>query len=954
MGPGNRNDFLLDQIRRIAARQRLHQRTDQELLSRFAAQGDEEAFRCLIDRYGPMVLRVCQRVLGHDHDAEDACQATFLVLASKAGSRQWQESIAAWLQAVAVRVARQARRAAQRRHTYEQCALDKPGSNPLTEVSVHELHQLLEEELARLPEAYRAPLVQHYLMGQRQEEIASQLGCSLRTLTRRLQLGRQLLQKRLAARGATVTGVLLAVMLGDGAGAAAMPAALTTSTLRAVLLFRTGQGIAAASPAASALAAATIQGMTAGRRKIATILVAVLLLTVGSAVAAWLKLPGGSPTIPPAPAATLEQKGQTASSAKHGQDGPKVVLSGRVLDAAGLPVPNASVVALARRPFQAGDHGLREDVLAVGRADTEGHFQLTVPADFPSWYPDRQVVLVATAPGHAPTTLPVSTLSAQGLAELRLGATGTIRGRLLDWTGQPAVGVRVQVVRLGDAAWEPVQGDDVAPPPFWPGPVYSDEHGDFDLRGLDAGRNVWLQFQDDRYELTTVPVKPAANAVYHLGPARLLRGQVLNAETGKPFAHVRLAVFAGEWEQEHHERYTALTAALPATRTVSSNALDGRTDVQGRFKLNLPTANTYRVDVFPPAGSAHLALTRQLRWAQDTTSLEEEFRLPRGIELRGRVVEDKGAKAVSGAVAFFQSQCLGNPHYRADVLCGRNTLATSTADGCFKLIVPPGPGTLFVYGPRWEFLSQVLDPASLVPGPKRPLRCYTDGVVRLKVPASAKVHEVHVTLQRGVAVAGRVTGPNGKPCDECVLVCSGKVVSLRNRVVAALPAFGGSFLLPGCDASRAYRVVFLDAKNKCGTLAEIPGNAGQPPIIRLEPCGTASVRVLGPDGRPSAGCRLVVEMFLEPDTAIADAAAQAQRKMLADPYAVAWVDPLNYAEAPTTDAAGMATLPALVPGVRYRVAICWRGTWTILPPFSVQAGQTRVLPDLRLRDSRLK
>src|SRR5262249_1306747 len=149
---------------------------DQELLSQFAGQGDEEAFRCLIERYGPLVLRVCQRVLGHDHDAEDACQATFLVLASKAGSRHWEASIAAWLQAVAVRVARQARRADLRRHTHEQHALSNPGSNPETELCVRELHQLLEEELARLPESYRAPLVQHYLMGQRQEEIASQMG----------------------------------------------------------------------------------------------------------------------------------------------------------------------------------------------------------------------------------------------------------------------------------------------------------------------------------------------------------------------------------------------------------------------------------------------------------------------------------------------------------------------------------------------------------------------------------------------------------------------------------------------------------------------------------------------------------------------------------------------------------------------------------------------------------
>src|SRR5215813_10643974 len=109
-----RKNLLLDQIRRMVTLQQLHQMPDRELLAQFAAQGNETAFRVLMDRYGAMVLRVCKRILGNDQDAEDAYQATFFVLASKAGSQRRQESVASWLHGVAVRTALEARRADQR------------------------------------------------------------------------------------------------------------------------------------------------------------------------------------------------------------------------------------------------------------------------------------------------------------------------------------------------------------------------------------------------------------------------------------------------------------------------------------------------------------------------------------------------------------------------------------------------------------------------------------------------------------------------------------------------------------------------------------------------------------------------------------------------------------------------------------------------------------------------
>ena len=167
MDTPERKNLLLDQIRRMATLQQLRQMPDRELLAQFASQNNESAFRVLMDRYSPMVLRVCKRILGNDQDAEDAYQATFFVLASKAGSQHWQESVATWLHGLAVWTARDARRADQRRRLREQKALEKKAVDSSADVSLRETCGFLEEEIARLPEKYRTPLIQCELLNRR-------------------------------------------------------------------------------------------------------------------------------------------------------------------------------------------------------------------------------------------------------------------------------------------------------------------------------------------------------------------------------------------------------------------------------------------------------------------------------------------------------------------------------------------------------------------------------------------------------------------------------------------------------------------------------------------------------------------------------------------------------------------------------------------------------------------
>src|SRR5690242_16411189 len=184
--------------------------SDRELVERFAAGRDEAAFAALLLRHGPMVLCVCRRVLADWHDAEDAFQATFLVLARKAGSLRAGGSVAGWLHGVAYRLALKARVSAARRREREGRAAARPPGDPLAEVSVREAQAILDDELARLPEKFRAPLVLCCLEGLARDEAAARLGWPAGLLKSRLEQARERLRGRLARRGLALSVPLLA------------------------------------------------------------------------------------------------------------------------------------------------------------------------------------------------------------------------------------------------------------------------------------------------------------------------------------------------------------------------------------------------------------------------------------------------------------------------------------------------------------------------------------------------------------------------------------------------------------------------------------------------------------------------------------------------------------------------------------------------------------------------
>jgi RNA polymerase sigma factor (sigma-70 family) len=188
---------------------------DADLLGRFLQSRDEAAFAQLVERHGPMVLGVCRRAL-HDPDAaEDAFQATFLALARGAGRLRAPGSVAAWLYGAAVRVSLKARRAAARASEATRRAPARVAPDPLAEITARELVGVIDAELARLPEQFRAVVVLCCLEGHTQEEAARRLGWSVGSVKGRLERGREQLRKRLAQRGVTLSAGLGAVFLGE-------------------------------------------------------------------------------------------------------------------------------------------------------------------------------------------------------------------------------------------------------------------------------------------------------------------------------------------------------------------------------------------------------------------------------------------------------------------------------------------------------------------------------------------------------------------------------------------------------------------------------------------------------------------------------------------------------------------------------------------------------------------
>jgi RNA polymerase sigma factor (sigma-70 family) len=336
---------LLRHIRRLLAPSDKDASSDAALLERYVRQRDEAAFTALLARHGPMVLGVCRRVLRDSHEAEDAFQATFLVLARKVGTLRRPESLASWLYGTARHLALAARRADVRRRQREaRCLEAAPPSSQgdlLDELSARELLLTLDEEMVCLPETYRLPLILCYLEGHTHEEAARWLGWTAGSVKGRLERGRARLHGRLVRRGLILSAALLPAVLTSGQ-AAGVRASLLDATLQASRAFATGVGDGVAREV-WALAETAIKGVTAAKVKLGLLLLLALGIAAGAGTLAYPTRSGKTPAEePPAP----ERQTATPNPDRAGQ---------ARTDRYGDPLPAGAMARMGTVRFRHGD-----------------------------------------------------------------------------------------------------------------------------------------------------------------------------------------------------------------------------------------------------------------------------------------------------------------------------------------------------------------------------------------------------------------------------------------------------------------------------------------------------------------------------------------------------------------------------------------------------------------------
>jgi RNA polymerase sigma factor (sigma-70 family) len=341
---------ILHHLLRVAEQKSADQ-SDLHLLECFVTKKDEAAFAALMERHGRLVFSVCRGVLEQEQDAEDAFQATFLVLARMASTIRKRDSLVSWLHGVALRTALKAREAMNTRRRKEPQTRTRTPEQPASEAAFLELQAILHEEVSRLTEKYRTPFVLCCLEGKSRVEAALELGWKEGTVASRVAQARKLLESRLLQRGVALPAALTAATLAPAAASAAGTAVLSSMVARGAVAFAAGGVPESVSPGVATLAEGVIQAM----------LVTKLRLVTGSVLALALVLSGGGLLAYTALQSPEKQKPpQALAPAELAARGDALADPDLPLPAAGdglePPLPPGAIVRLGSTRFRTGAH----------------------------------------------------------------------------------------------------------------------------------------------------------------------------------------------------------------------------------------------------------------------------------------------------------------------------------------------------------------------------------------------------------------------------------------------------------------------------------------------------------------------------------------------------------------------------------------------------------------------
>jgi RNA polymerase sigma factor (sigma-70 family) len=886
-------ETLLRYIRRLVIPSEPDEATDAALLGRFISARDQRAFTALVDRHGPLVFDVCHRVLGDVHDAEDAFQATFLVLARKAAAVHPREALPAWLHGVARRVALKARSARARPFRKAGPLAAPPADprpDPLVELSARELLMIIDDELQRLPEVYRLPVILCCLEGRTLEEAARQLGWTPGSVKGRLERGRARLHARLVRRGLTLSAALATAELSRGAGSATAVAQLVASTVRAAMVFVAGPtAVGQASSRAAVLAGEVVNALALARLKIpAALLLATGLLTTG------LLLSRATPT-PPAtawpirssPSLTKDSPAPTAPAAvaknEPGARGDEadapIEVSGRVFGPDGKPFTGAKLYVGYSVRHHARDFSVRQTACplrATSGADGRFHFTFARSDLDARWLDDSRPAVVAVAGGYGPDWVELGESSQGAGLTLKLVEDLPVNGRILNQNRQPVVGAKVLVRDVLSNTEEKVtrflEGPiDPWSPKSWRGPfpeqppsATTDADGRFRVTGLGRDRIVSFvlvgpAIRHTSFTAVTRPSTPALSArrfnsatFEHVAfPSQSIRGVVRDRATGSPVAGVRLF---------------ALLDDPPAV-----------TDENGRFEIlgcpKMPRG--YAIMAQPQAGQPYFAAKTELPDRPGFDPLTVDLDLVSGIPLTGQVTDQATGKPPRAAVVEYYPLF---PNTHSSKLRHCPAMAASSAlvrlDGSYSLAVLPGPGVVCVTAsPRNSYAVAMVDDKELdnlchdragawspdqAPardGGQRPhtavgasgkgVLCVDKYHALSLINPDEKVESLtlDLRLQPARRLPGTVVGPDGRP------LTGVEVVGLT-----ALPydemLDSATFTVEGLNPRRSRELIFRHKEKGLGKVLTLRGDVTGPLAIHLEPCGSITGRMVDKGGKP--------------------------------------------------------------------------------------------------------
>jgi RNA polymerase sigma factor (sigma-70 family) len=858
---------LLRHLRTLAGSAPAADDSDGQLLERFVARQDEVAFAALLQRHGPMVLAVCRRHLASEHDAEDAFQATFLVLARKAASIRRPDSVAGWLHGVAHRTAVKLRSATAVRRRHEAQARPATPDDPLQAITLRELEMLLDAEVRRLPPRYREPFVLCCLQGQSKPAAARALGWKEGTVSGNLARARDLLRGRLTRRGITLSGGLAAVWLGEGTAGAALPTALTAATLQAAV------SRAAGTSTAATLADGVVRSLGLGKLKTAALLMLLAGLLATGGVLAYQ----ANRIIPPPDQAKPAADLADAAGPDVNQPAPEyeaaplpneprrlLSASGQVVDSQGKPVVGAAVYLREwahMRAIQFVDKKGIQDILAQTTTDAQGRFAFKdVPAlRWPDgernvgvyWFPWEVLVI---APGHGLAWKQLTPHNQRQPLTLILPAEARFEGRVLGSGGKPLAGAQVKVQEIGPLDQRP--HENIGTPCYldlqWsqlPPPVRTDGEGRFVLRNLPPNRRVTItldaayHLHDYVYAATTrepqpkvvertyshengvqkehVRELPAHTAPFSvtLRPAHRVRGQVVLADDGKPVAGAWVGLISPEG---YHEV---------------------RTDRGGRFDFDGCRPGEYELYVLAPTNAEYLSLRDTLTIPAERAEVERVVRVQRGTAVRGRVVDEQSGQGIPGVQLQARRKAApGEEAFGGGPIVG---LAQTGPDGRFQVHVPSGKRRLVLAGSVPGYL--ISDPNYGRESDLDPRYVQSVDVRPNQPPA-----EVAFRLNRGLVLTGRVLDPEGKPVGGAQVRTQHKA---QERLWSAMVYTDaqGHFTLGGLTAGQQYVLDVTVAKRPILARVVVPTVKNQKPApleIRLEPAATLALRVVDENGKP--------------------------------------------------------------------------------------------------------